>query len=193
MSSDPLSSRHFFGSGSAYFLDFRIFSENPGFWQLDSVLRHAYVLAPRHNLVRRKIIKKIVFDSRILFSDFLMYRSWKVEKVNTYLFFGQENSWEVTERRLHDRKNFFIIFPHTKAHWCKKLKLWLVFLIMHQCVHFQKNTAENRKKCKKRTFMLKKIPVRGSDDQKYFYFIFLHQKLSKVQKTEMKIFFFVWS
>ena len=67
-----------------------------------------------------------------------MYRSWKVEKFNKYLFFGQENSWEVTERRLHDRKNFFIIFPHTKAHWCKKLKLWLVFLVMHQCVHFKK-------------------------------------------------------
>ena len=53
--------------------------------------------------------------------------------------------------------------------------------------HFEKNTEKSPKKSKKSTFRAQKVAVRGSDDKKYFFIIFLRKKLYLAKKTWVKL------
>ena len=53
--------------------------------------------------------------------------------------------------------------------------------------HFEKNTEKGPKKLKKTTFRAQKVAVRGPDDKKYFFIIFLRKKLYLAKKTWVKL------
>ena len=151
MSSGPLSasSRHFFGSGSAYLLDFRIFSVNPGFLHLDSLIRHVYIFASRHNSVRRKIIKKWFLISGFYSATFSCAEVEKVEKVQKPVFWCMKNRRKVAIGVSGDKNHYFYWFPCSKWHLGKKHQCEKPFSFVYFRRPSEKNTRKSRENPKK--------------------------------------------